>query len=318
MLQKETIEFIVPVYNESECIDEFMQRFFALKNICSSYNLKAIFVDDGSVDNSLEKLLIYVNNNDSIGLISLSRNFGHQLAVTAGLDMASGDYICIIDADLQDPPERVIEMLAVLKRHEDNVVYAQRRMRHGESFFKKITATLFYRTLKFLTHIDIPADTGDFRLIDKKVLRAILKTRERHRFLRGLIPWLGYKAVSFPYDREERYAGISKYPLRKMFKLAADAIISFSNYPLRLASIAGCITVFIGFIFLVYIFILKLFTDRVIPGLTIILTSMLMIGGFQILLLGLLGEYIGRIFEEVKARPLYLIDFVVGVNKDVE
>ncbi len=312
MVSKTSLEFVVPVYNESECIDEFLRRFLAIRDRTDELDISAVFVNDGSRDDSLQKLEGYARKYPFIRVISLARNFGHQIAVTAGLDMANSDFVCIIDADLQDPPELVLEMYAEMRRQNVNVLYAQRRQRQGDGPLKRASAAAFYRVLRRLTSVDIPADTGDFRLIDAKVVRALRTARERHRFLRGLIPWLGFKAAPFLYDRDARFAGVTKYPLRRMLRLAADAIFAFSNRPLRISSYVGMGVVGAGLLLLFYVIILRLFTDQVVPGLTVLLVSMLMVGGFQILMLGLIGEYLGRVFEEVKRRPLYVVDLVLN------
>jgi len=312
MVSKKSLEFVVPVYNESECIDEFLRRFLAIRDRAAELDIRAIFVNDGSRDDSLQKLGGYAREYPFIRVISLARNFGHQIAVTAGLDMANSDFVCIIDADLQDPPELVLEMYAEMRRQNVNVLYAQRRQRQGDGPVKRASAAAFYRVLRRLTSVDIPADTGDFRLIDAKVVRALRTARERHRFLRGLIPWLGFKAAPFLYDRDARFAGVTKYPLRRMLRLAADAIFAFSNRPLRISSYVGLGVVGAGLLLLFYVIALRLFTNEVVPGLTVLLVSMLMVGGFQILMLGLIGEYLGRVFEEVKRRPLYVVDLVLN------
>lgn len=315
MVSKTSLEFVVPVYNESECIDEFLRRFLAIRERAEALEISAIFVNDGSRDDSLEKLEAYAKQHPFIRVISLSRNFGHQIAVTAGLDMASADYVCVIDADLQDPPELVLEMYAEMRRQKVNVLYAQRRQRQGDGPIKKLSAAAFYRVLRRLTSVDIPADTGDFRLIDAKVVQALRTARERHRFLRGLIPWLGFKAAPFLYDRDARFAGVTKYPLRRMLRLAADAIFAFSNRPLRISSYVGLGVAGSGLLLLIYIIGMRLFTNEVVPGLTVLLVSVMMVGGFQILMLGLIGEYLGRVFEEVKRRPLYVVDVVLNGDK---
>ncbi len=315
MVPKASLEFVVPVYNESECIDEFMRRFLAIRERAETLDITAIFVNDGSRDDSLRKLEAYAREHPFVRVISLARNFGHQIAVTAGLDMACADFVCVIDADLQDPPELVLDMFAEMQRLQVNVLYAQRRRRQGDGPVKRASAAIFYRVLRRLTSVDIPADTGDFRLIDAKVVEALKTARERHRFLRGLIPWLGFKAAPFLYDRDARFAGVTKYPFRRMLRLAADAILAFSNRPLRIGSYVGLGVAGAGVLLLLYIIGMRLFTNEVVPGLTILLVSVLMVGGFQILMLGLIGEYLGRVFEEVKRRPLYVVDLVLNGDK---
>jgi dolichol-phosphate mannosyltransferase len=310
MVSEATLEFVIPVYNELECLDELVRRLMGVRErgAALGVEISCIFVDDGSRDGSLQKLLAISEARPALRVIGLSRNFGHQIAVTAGLDAVTADYACIIDADLQDPPELLLDMYAEMRRSQVNVVYAQRRQRAGESQFKAMSATAFYRLLRKMCRVDIPPDTGDFRLLDRKVIDALQQMRERHRFLRGLIPWVGFKSAPLLYDRNPRYAGVTKYPFRKMVRLAADAMLSFSNMPLRVAAYSGFVVAAGGFLLLFYVLLLKLFTDIVVPGLTVILASVLVIGGFQTMILGVIGEYIGRIFEEVKERPLYFVD----------
>jgi dolichol-phosphate mannosyltransferase len=316
MVPQNTLDFIVPVFNEAECIDELMRRLLALRGRATDLQISATFINDGSVDNSLNKLTTYAHQYSFVRVINLSRNFGHQIAVTAGIDAAITDYVCIIDADLQDPPELVLDMYREMQRLGANVIYAKRRQRAGDSAFKRASAAIFYRILGRLCKVDIPSDTGDFRLIDQKVILALKKIREHKRFLRGLIPWIGFKSAPFLYDREARFAGYTKYPLRKMIGLAFDAILAFSSQPLRLASFVGLAIVIVGLLLLFYILILKFFSDQVVPGLTVLLMTVIILGGFQILMFGLVGEYIGRIFEEVRNRPLYLIDSLINIHSD--
>lgn len=304
----DVIEFVIPVFNEESCLDVLVSRLNAIKNNNSDIDIRVLFINDGSSDGSLEKLVGYVDEYDYIRVISLSRNFGHQYALTAGLDNCEGDYICIIDGDLQDPPELVREMYELAKLKSLNIVYGQRKERKGESFFKKMTALFFYRFLNTMCKVEIPKDTGDFRLIDKKVVNSLKELKETHRFIRGMVPWLGYKSAPLFYDRDSRYAGETKYTLRKMFRLAFDGIFSFSRKPLRVASYMGLLVALIGFVGLIYMIYLKLFTDTVVEGLTVILTSVAILGGAQLLMLGVVGEYIGRIYEQTKNRPLYVID----------
>ena len=308
MLPKDRLEFIIPVYDEADCLPELMKRLLALREKMSAVEMSFVFINDGSHDNSLEQLLSYADRHPFIRVISLSRNFGHQMAVTAGLDHSQADYLCIIDADLQDPPELVEAMYAMAKKEGLRIVYGQRRERKGETAFKKLTASLFYRLLRWMCKIEIPAGAGDFRLIDRKVAQALGRMGESHRFLRGMFPWAGFRSGAFLYDRDARYAGTTKYPFRKMFRFALDAIFSFSNKPLRIASYAGGIVVSAGMFGIAYMFWLKFFTSRVVPGIMVILVGTFTLGGLQILMLGLIGEYLGRVFEQVKHRPNYFVD----------
>ena len=273
-----------------------------------------MFVDDGSKDSSLAQLRAAADANPSIKVISLSRNFGHQIAITAGIDHAQGDFVSVIDADLQDPPELIYDMYQIARQGAD-VVYGQRRTRSGETAFKKATAAAFYRVLRYMCDIDIPADTGDFRLMSRRATDALKTMRERHRFVRGMVPWLGYKAVPLEYDRAERFAGETKFPLRKMMAFASNAILSFSSKPLTLAIRLGFITLLAGLLGGGYLVYLKLFTDKTVPGLTAVLLSIVLFSGIQIMLIGVVGEYIARIFDEVKGRPLYLVGEIINLPR---
>jgi glycosyltransferase involved in cell wall biosynthesis len=315
MLQ-EKLDFVIPVFNEEECLPELIGRLEVIRNNTKNLELSYIFVNDGSSDNSLNILSEYASENPYVRVISFSRNFGHQIAVSAGLDFAKADYICIIDADLQDPPELVSDMLRTLKEKHVNVVYGQREERKGESLFKKATAKLFYRIFKYMSGINIPLDTGDFRLIDKKVRDAFSTMKERHRFIRGMIPWTGFKSAPFLYIRDVRYAGVTKYPLRKMLKFSADAILSFSSGMLKVAAYVGIFIVIFGGFGLLYILYLKLFTHTTVPGITVILATIFILGGFTIFMLGIIGAYVGRIYEEAKGRPLYIIDNMMNMSDE--
>ncbi len=314
-MTKDKLEFLIPVYNEDTCLDHLMERLDRIKRDFTDVELSVLFINDGSSDNSLEKLIGYAQQYDYIRVIDLSRNFGHQFALTAGLDHCDADYVCIIDGDLQDPPELVKDLYNRAKQDSINVVYGQRSARAGESIFKKVTASFFYKTINVMCKTDIPRDTGDFRLIDRKVLTALKDMKESHRFIRGMVPWVGFKSEAFQYERDSRYAGETKYTLTKMLRFAMDGIFSFSRKPLRLASYLGIIVAFLGFLGMAYMIYLKLFTNDVVEGITIILVSIAIIGGVQLLMLGILGEYIGRIFEQSKDRPLYVIDNIYDGNE---
>jgi glycosyltransferase involved in cell wall biosynthesis len=312
-LERSLLSIVVPVYNEEESIVETVNRLQKLRNhIADEINVELVFVDDGSKDKSLTHLRNISINNPSVKVISFSRNFGHQIAITAGIDLAAGDYVAVIDADLQDPPELIADMYRMALTGFD-VVYGKRRSRAGETVFKKVTAAAFYRLLNYMCEIDIPSDTGDFRLMSRKVVNAFKELRERHRFVRGMVPWLGYRTVSLEYDRAERFAGESKYPLRKMIAFAVNAILSFSSKPLTMAIHIGLLTIFTGLTGGGYVLYLKFFTDTLVPGLTTILLSIAFFSGVQILLIGVMGEYIARIFEEIKDRPLYLVNETINL-----
>jgi dolichol-phosphate mannosyltransferase len=307
------LSIVIPVFNEEESIHETVKRLQALRDdIASEVDVELVFVDDGSKDRSLQILRNLSDQNKYVKIISFSRNFGHQIAVTAGIDLAIGDYVAVIDADLQDPPELIADMYRLARTGFD-VVYGKRRSRAGETVFKKATAAAFYRLLNYMCEIDIPSDTGDFRLMSRKVVDAFKQLRERHRFVRGMVPWLGYRSTPLEYDRAERFAGETKYPFKKMLAFAVNAILSFSSKPLTLAIRAGFTTILIGLTGGAYMLYLKLFTNIPVPGLTAILLSIVFFSGVQILLIGIVGEYIARIFEEVKGRPLYLVAETINI-----
>ena len=311
--EKKLLSIVVPVFNEEESIGETATRLLALRDMLSNeLDVELVFVNDGSQDGSLTILRGVAKQDPRVKVVSFSRNFGHQIAITAGIDVAIGDYVAVIDADLQDPPEVIIDMYRKMVAGYD-VVYGKRRSRSGESAFKKVTAAGFYRLLNYMCEIDIPRDTGDFRLMTRKVVDAFKQLRERHRFVRGMVPWLGFKSTSLEYDRAERFAGVTKYPLRKMLRFAANAILSFSSKPLTIAIRLGFLTTLCGIVGGAYMLYLKFFTDTPVPGLTAILISIVVFSGVQILLVGVVGEYIARIFEEVKGRPLYLIAETINI-----
>jgi glycosyltransferase involved in cell wall biosynthesis len=305
--EKDLLSIVVPVFNEDESITETVRRLLALQQrLSSELDVELVFVDDGSKDDSLSLLRSIAEKSPSVKVISFSRNFGHQIAITAGIDLCTGDYVAVIDADLQDPPELIEDMYRLAQSGFD-LVYGKRRSRAGESAFKKMTAAAFYRVLSYMCEIDIPSNTGDFRLMSRRVVDAFKQLRERHRFVRGMVPWVGFKATPLEYDRAERYAGETKYPFRKMLAFSVNAILSFSKKPLTLASNLGFITILAGMVWGAYMLYLKIFTDIPVPGLTAVLITIVVFSGVQILLIGIVGEYIARIFEEVKERPLYLV-----------
>ncbi len=305
------ISVIVPCYNEEEVLHTTHQRLSDVLNALHGYRYELIYVNDGSRDQTLPMLRQIAAGNDHVKVLSFSRNFGHQIAITAGLDYCSGDAAVVIDADLQDPPHLIADMVRAWEQGAE-VVYGKRRDREGETFFKLFTARLFYRFINRLADVDIPLDTGDFRLMDRKALDAFLKLRERNRFVRGMVAWVGFKQTALEYDREARFAGTTKYPFRKMMRLATDAIMGFSNVPLRLASIVGFITSLLAFAGILYALYAKLFTDETVAGWTFLMTAILFIGGITLVVLGIIGEYIGRMNSEIKQRPLYLIQEQIG------
>jgi dolichol-phosphate mannosyltransferase len=297
------ISIVIPCYNESQVLritNERLEKIFIELKL--TYEL--IYVDDGSKDDTGEIIESLTQKNKNIRLIKLSRNFGHQIAVTAGIDSAEGDAVIIIDADLQDPPELIPEMVNMWKKGAD-VVYGVRKVRKGESYFKLITANLFYKIIEKLSETEIPKNTGDFRLIDRKIVEIFKKMPEKDRFIRGMISWIGFNQVPLYYDREKRLAGETKYPITKMVALALDGIISFSRKPLKVALYIGITLSFLSFIGIIYALISRLFGNAWVPGWTLLIMTVLLLGGFQMIFLGLIGEYIGRIYNESKNRPLY-------------
>ena len=308
---KRTISYIFPIYNESGNIGVLYKTISDLLRGNKKYEYELIFINDGSRDNSLELLKGLQAKDKRITVIDFSRNFGHQIAVTAGLDYARGDAVIIMDADMQDPPKVSFELV---KKWEEGfeVVYAQRRTRK-DTWFKKFTADMFYRVLQKLADIDIPRNTGDFRLVDRKVVDAIKRFKEHNRFLRGMVSYVGFKQVAVQFDRDERHAGETGYPLKKMLKFAADGIFSFSTYPLKLIRNLGFFIAGLAFLGILYAIVMKIvFPDVTIAGWTFIVVSVLFIGGIQLVMLGLLGSYIGRIYTEAQNRPLYMISEVYG------
>ena len=304
---------VIPVLNEEKVLNELYKRLTkVMTDIGESYEI--IFINDGSTDNSLKIMKQLQTHDKRIKIIDFSRNFGHQIAITAGIDFTSGDAVITIDADLQDPPEVIPDLIKKWKEGYE-VIYGIREKRKGENFFKKITALIFYRLINKMTMINMPPDSGDFRLIDKKVVNNLKNIRENNRYVRGLTYWIGFKQIGVPYERDKRFAGKSKYPIKKLFKLAYDAIFSFSNFPLKIATYFGFIVSFLSFLYLIYALIIKLFTNSVIHGWTSLMISILFLGGVQLICLGIIGEYIARINDEVKKRPLYIIKEIIDEDK---
>ncbi len=307
------LSVIVPLYNEELVIDEMYQR---IKKILddNQINYEIILINDGSKDDTLPKANLLCQNDVNVKLISFSRNFGHQVAITAGMDNASGQCVVIIDADLQDPPEVIIQMIEKWKEGY-HVVYGVRKKRQGETSFKLFTASVYYRILKKLTSVEIPVDAGDFRLMDRKVVDELIKMRERNRFVRGMVSWVGFKQCEIEYEREKRYAGETKYPFKKMLKFATDGIISFSHVPLKLSSTLGFISAAASMILMIWGLIVKvIYPEVTITGWASLFVSVLFIGGIQLLCIGILGEYLGRIYDEIKKRPIYIIDEQINFN----
>jgi polyisoprenyl-phosphate glycosyltransferase len=304
---------VVPIYNEAETIAELVRRLTDLVGQLDG-DAEVILVDDGSSDGSYDLMRAAREADPRIKLLRLSRNFGHQIAVTAGLDVAAGNAVIVMDADLQDPPEVALE-LAARWRDGYEVVYAVREGREGETPFKRATASLFYRLFRRISDVDVPLDVGDFRLVDRRALDAFRSMRESNRYVRGMFSWIGYRQVGVPFSRDERFAGETKYPLRKMLRFATDGIVSFSAYPLRLALNLGFIVSALSFLLGVVFLISKFVGFYSVPGLASIAVFVAFLGGIQLLLIGIMGEYVARIHDEVKGRPLYLVSDTQGLDR---
>lgn len=296
---------VIPVYNEEKNIPELYRR---LKDVLSALKMRyeIIFVDDGSTDGTLGAVRELSSSDEKIFYISFTRNFGHEAASTAGLDATRGDCVVLMDADLQDPPEMIPRMIDLWQKGY-HLVYARRRKRHGESFFKRVTAGIFYRTLNLFSEFKIPMDTGDFRLMDRAVVDDFRRCREQNRFVRGLTAWMGYNQTAVEFDRPARYAGETKYNPLKLFFLSLDVITGFSIVPLRIVTGVGFVIALLSMGKTIHIVIQKLFLDLNIPGYALLASGLFFLGGVQIFFLGIMGEYIGRIYRQVQQRPLYLI-----------
>jgi glycosyltransferase involved in cell wall biosynthesis len=306
-MSQKKISFVLPFYNEEGNIEKlYIEVAALLTEVEKKYSTEVICVNDGSRDNTLELLIGLHNKDKRFKVINFARNFGHQIAITAGMDNATGDAIIIMDSDLQDPPQVSLDLITKWEEGYE-VVYAQRKTRK-DTFFKRTSAYVFYRLLDSLANIRIPKDTGDFRLLDKKVVNALKSFEERNRFVRGMISYIGFKQTGVLFDRDERFAGKTHYPLSKMIRFAIDGITSFSTVPLQLISQLGFVVSFLSFIGIVYAIIMRLFFPEItVSGWTFIVIAILFIGGVQMIMLGILGTYIGRIYTEVQKRPLYII-----------
>jgi len=299
------LSLVFPIFNEEVVIPELFRRVKQmLSQLHCSYEI--ICVDDGSRDQSFALLCALAAQDPAMKIIRFSRNFGHQMAITAGLDYSRGQATVVMDADLQDPPEVLASLVAKWREGYD-VVYAVRSERKGEGLMKRKTAVVFYRLLRALAKIDLPLDTGDFRLMSRRAVDALRTIRERHRFVRGLSLWVGFRQTSVSFVREARYAGKTKYPLQKMLRFAFDGISSFSLVPLQLATYLGLGAAIVGFCAMLYALGVKLFTDHAVPGWASLIVVTLFLGGVQLVTIGIVGEYVGRIYEEVKQRPLYIV-----------
>ena len=310
------ISIVVPLYNEEGNVDELLRRIYAIAaSLAGTPDFEVVLVNDGSRDRTLELARSALDRYPGLVVVSLSRNFGHQIAATAGLDTARGEAVVLMDGDLQDPPELIADFVAKWREGYD-VVYATRKQRKGESRFKVFTASLFYRVIKRLTNVSIPVDTGDFRLMSRRVVDALGRTRERNRFLRGLVSWVGFRQTGVEYVRDARHSGTTKYPFSKMLRFAIDGITSFSEIPLRFATYLGFITSGVAFVFALTVLVLKLFLNKdFVAGYPSLIVSIMFLGGVQLITIGILGEYVGRIYDEIKQRPLYLVS---GIERSRE
>ena len=310
---KEVCSVVVPVFNEEENLELLYHRLSkVLENLCQDHEI--IFVDDGSTDDSLEITKKFRKINGRVKIISFSRNFGHQIAITAGIDYASGSVVIVMDADLQDPPE-VIPQLVEKWREGYDTVYAIRESRK-DPILKRAIAFVFYRLFQRMSDVDIPIDAGDFRLMSRRVVDILKSMPERNRYLRGLASWVGFNQARVRYARDERYAGERKYTLWQSARLAFDGITSFSHFPLRLVVHLGLVVSLVGFLYGAIIIILGLVFGRVVPGWTTLMAAVIFLGGIQLVVVGVIGEYIGRIYVEVQQRPLYLIKQKIGFSKE--
>ena len=308
------VSVVIPMYNEEEVIKASFSKIQEVLEKLTRYDYEIICVDDGSKDKTFNILKEIASENQNVKVISFSRNFGHQAAVTAGLKEVTGDAIVIMDADLQDPPEQIPEMLELWEQGNE-VIYGKRKTRKGESKFKLLTAKMFYNALNALSDVDIPKDTGDFRLVDRKVVDVINLLPEHNKFLRGLFTWVGFEQKAFEYERRKRFAGKTKYPLKKMVKLASDGIIGFSTKPLKLVGSLGILAIIISGIILIYSILSFIFKwNNLTPGWTSIMVSTMFFSGTILLSLWMIGEYIARIYDESKGRPQYIIKKKININ----
>ncbi len=308
MNQNGLLSVVVPVFNETEVIPAFYERIRGVVNSLDPMSYELIFIDDGSKDDSHQKLVDLAERDPNVRVIKFSRNFGHQVAITAGIDASQGDAVVVIDADLQDPPEVIKEFIKKWEEGYD-VVYGVREKREGETRFKLFTASLFYKFFRAIVKLDIPLDVGDFRLMSKRAVKHFRQLREKDRFVRGLVSWLGFRQTGVTYGRDRRYAGETKYPFHKMVKFALDGVTTFSPIPLKLATWLGYFTSLLAFLYLGSVFVQKAL-GYTVQGWATIMVAILFLGGVQLICLGIAGEYIGRMFDEMKGRPLYIVEEV--------
>jgi dolichol-phosphate mannosyltransferase len=314
-MSKPLISYVLPVYNEDKCIERFLTSLQkTLQPLEKKYAFELICINDGSQDGSLEILTRLAQKHDEIVVLDLSRNYGHQVAVTAGIDYSTGQAVIIMDTDLQDPPAVSVELIQTWEKGFD-VVYAQRASRK-DSAFKKLTASIYYRTLDLLSEIKIPRDTGDFRLMDAKVVTELRKFREHNRYIRGLVSYVGFKQTAVLFERDKRYGGTTGYPLGKMIRFAMDGVTGFSTVPLQLISQLGFLVSGMSFLGALYALIIRLqYTEAAVPGWAFITIAIFFIGGIQMITLGVIGSYVGRIYKEVQNRPLYSIADTINDKK---
>ena len=314
MEEKKMVSVVIPMYYEEDVAEECYKRVKNVLESLENYNHEIIFVNDESKDKTLEILEGIAKKDKNVKVISFSRNFGHQAAVTAGIKYVKGQAIVIIDADLQDPPELIKDMLKLWEQGNE-VIYAKRKKRKGETAFKLFTARAFYKMLNKLSDVYIPENTGDFRLADRKVIDVINSMPEHNKFLRGLFSWVGFKQIPFEYERQERFAGKTKYPLKKMLKLASDGIISFSIKPLKIVGTLGIASIIISFVILVYAIISFIFKlNYLTAGWTSLMVAITFFAGVQLLSMWIMAEYMSRIYDETKNRPQYIIDKTINIE----
>ncbi|WP_214325862.1 glycosyltransferase family 2 protein [Nonomuraea sediminis] len=308
---RQLISYVLPVFNEQDGLRLFHERLTASTDLLSRFDFEYVYVNDGSADGSLNVLHELARADERITVIDLSRNFGHQMAITAGIDHAVGDAIIVMDTDLQDPPEVSIDLIAEWESGSD-IIYAQRRTRK-DTLFKRLSAHLYYRLLRRFADVDIPVDTGDFRLMDRKAADVLRQSRESNRFVRGLVSWMGFKQKAVPFDRDARVAGKTNYPMAKMIGLALDGILSFSAVPLRIITRLGFLTVVLSTLGILYAVTMRVFFPQVsVPGWTLLMVVMWFLGGIQMLSLGVIGEYVGRMYKQTQDRPLYIVQDVIA------
>ena len=312
-MDKKTITIIIPIFNEEKNIPVLFSRLEKVRNSIQNLKFRYLFINDGSNDKSFDILTEISFNNSFVSVISFTRNFGHQNALSCGLEHSDSDYVVTFDYDLQDPLELIIEMYNLITNDFD-VVYAQRKKRDGESFFKLISAKLFYKVINNLCDLKIPPNTGDYRLITKRVLTEFKKYKEKHKFIRGLIPWLGFKSAPVFFNRDKRFSGKSKYNLSRMLNFAFDAIFSFSIKPIEYISRIGFFLIIISSFYGLFILYKKIILNEIIPGFTPIFLAIIFFGGFNLLFLGIIGHYVAKIFEQTKNRPNYIVDKKINIK----